>query len=182
MRKLLIIGCGRSGTMYTVKLLQELGFDIQHEVMGSDGMVSWFATFEDCCCLPKEHLPPVKHSDFIILHQVRHPVETIASIQTFTERSWQRVCMRVPEISLRDPLLVRCMKYWYHWNSIAEEKAVLTYRVESLDRLDTQRVSKRINQREHSELTWADLKSVHSALCESVREVADRYGYSDWSV
>ena len=41
--KVLVIGCGRSGTLYTATVLQLLGIDVGHELPGRNGMVSWWA-------------------------------------------------------------------------------------------------------------------------------------------
>lgn len=38
---LLITGCGRSGTHFTARLLQEIGLDVGHETLGKDGVASW---------------------------------------------------------------------------------------------------------------------------------------------
>jgi hypothetical protein len=55
-KKLLITGCGRSGTLYAAAVWQSLGLDIRHErhvppneVMGADGMVGRHKTirYED---------------------------------------------------------------------------------------------------------------------------------------
>ena len=164
MKKLLIIGCGRSGTKYAAELLQEFGIDVRHEVMGEAGMVSWFATFEDCCSLPGEHLPSISHSDYLILHQVRHPLKTIASLRTITERSWQRIALHVPEVRQTTSLLARCMHYWYVWNLAAEMKAILTFRVEDLDRRGLSKVAHDVNQREHAVLDWSVLRLEHPVL------------------
>ncbi len=175
-KRLLIIGCGRSGTMFVSQLLQQLGFDVRHEEMGEHGMSSWFATSEN---LTSKRPPLVRHSDFVVLHQVRHPLKAIASMQTIHARAWKLILDHLPEIKLSDGLLTRCMKYWFHWNLMAEEKAVLTYQVEGLDVQGVVGTSKRVNAREHSELTWEDLQRECTTLCKEVREMSVRYRYSD---
>jgi hypothetical protein len=53
-KRLLITGCGRSGTLCAPKIWQSLGLDIRHErpvqqdgVMGIDGFASWFMAADD---------------------------------------------------------------------------------------------------------------------------------------
>ena len=179
MKKLLIIGCARSGTLFTSEALQKQGLDIGHEVMGADGMVSWFATFEDCCILPKEHLPSVSHTSFFILHQVRHPLRVISSAVTLTAKSWRRICARVPEITLEESLLLRCMKYWYYWNQIAEAVASMTYRVETFNGRRAEDVATDTNHREHRELDWVSLHEQYPVLCEKIQRLSTRYGYRE---
>ena len=38
-KRLLVIGCGRSGTKWFSELLKDHGLDIGHEHMGNDGVV-----------------------------------------------------------------------------------------------------------------------------------------------
>ena len=42
MSGIVVTGCPRSGTLYTAKLLQAVGFDVRHEALGKDGIVSWY--------------------------------------------------------------------------------------------------------------------------------------------
>ena len=53
-KKLLVTGCGRSGTLYITSYFQKLGLDVRHEnpippngVMGNDGMLSWYMAVDD---------------------------------------------------------------------------------------------------------------------------------------
>src|SRR6185369_5544548 len=53
-RKLLITGCGRSGTMYASAVWRSQGLDISHEnptppngQMGKDGIASWYMAVND---------------------------------------------------------------------------------------------------------------------------------------
>jgi hypothetical protein len=46
MKKLVIIGCARSGTKYSSMLFRQLGLEIGHEEEGRDGISDWHKTIE----------------------------------------------------------------------------------------------------------------------------------------
>lgn len=128
-RKLLITGCGRSGTKYITFLLQRLDLDVGHEKLGRDGVASWYMAV-DADSVPFG--PARREVTFeYVYHQVRHPLSVIASATTFKDVSWQFICAHQP-IGLDEPLLLRCAKYWYYWNLEAEKIAQSRYRVEDL--------------------------------------------------
>jgi hypothetical protein len=62
---------------------------------------------------------------------VRHPLKVIPSLTTFTEPSWKFI-ERFIDCPASDPVVLRGVKYWYHWNREAEKFAEWTYRVENL--------------------------------------------------
>jgi hypothetical protein len=126
-KKILITGCGRSGTKYITFVLRRLGVDVRHERMGRDGVASWYMAV-DTSRVPFGQ--PRRGTTFEhIYHQVRHPLQVIASAATFKEPSWQFICAHSP-ISMREPLLLRSLKYWYYWNLEAEKIAHWRYRIE----------------------------------------------------
>ena len=141
-RKLLVIGCGRSGTRYISKLLIKCGVDVGHERTGKDGVASWYMTpgLESEAHYTGTGLPFGKMSKYadlgsdpIIIHQVRHPLKAIASQQTFLPASWKYVeSFAFTKISPKDSRLLKCMKYWYYWNLKAEQSADALFRVEEL--------------------------------------------------
>jgi len=150
--KIIIVGCGRSGTKYISKTLEEAGIHVGHEYSppDSDGLSSWYVTvsdFEKYITIPYHGSQLIgftiqKNDKFIshlpegatVLHQVRDPLNTIVSFKANCSiSSWRFVHRYLPEIYLeKDSLLLKTMKYWYYWNQIAEKKAEWTYRVESL--------------------------------------------------
>lgn len=151
-KRLLITGCGRSGTLFAAALWQRLGLDIRHErpvppngVMGADGVASWFMAADD----PE---PPSGPSacNFrfdIVLHQVRHPLKVIASMAQFILRQGKRapgyIERNAPatilspdecrQLASREQLLLKASRYWLHWNLMAETKADRLVRIEDLD-------------------------------------------------
>ena len=86
------------------------------------------------------------------------------------------------------------MKYYYYWNKLAEKKAQYTYRIENIENelqkiLDIgkfnikvdknliKKVSKDVNKREHTKLTWKDLEKEDKDLTNKIRLLAKHYGY-----
>ena len=127
--RLLITGCGRSGTKYISSLLAGLGLDVPHEDLGKDGAASW---------------PMVVDSDTapwgvgrrglrfgVTLHQVRHPLRVIPSVTTFKQKSWDFIAQYIDCPPTDSPLL-RGAKYWCLWNEKAEHLAEWTYQLEQL--------------------------------------------------
>jgi hypothetical protein len=128
-KRVLITGCGRSGTKYITFVLRRLGLDVGHERMGDDGIASW------CMAVNAESVAwgvsASRYSFEHVLHQVRHPLDAIASIATFKEPSWRFICAHAPIVA-DEPVLLRSAKYWYHWNLEAEKIAHWRYAVEQL--------------------------------------------------
>lgn len=129
-RKLLVTGCGRSGTKYTAELLQKLGMDVRHEEMGADGIATW------CMAVDSEDSPWGGGRRGIrfgaILHQVRHPLRVIPSLTTFTAPSWNYIAKYIP-CPAEEPIVLRAAKYWYYWNEEAEKVATWRYRIEAIE-------------------------------------------------
>jgi hypothetical protein len=147
MKKIAIIGCGRSGTKYASVVLQTMGLKVPHEKLGKDGASSWYITptnFETPCFVPFKGVSFFSFSKhdgrtfidypeyLVILHQVRSPLPVISSFMNVaTEPSWNFILNHVPEINGGN-MIEKCMKYWFLWNKIAETKAEWTYKVEDL--------------------------------------------------
>lgn len=128
-KKLAITGCGRSGTRYITLLLRELGLELGHETLGRDGVVSW------CLAVDAAYVPwgVARHEVVFeqVLHQVRHPLDVIPSVSTFSDRSWSFICRQVP-CDPEAPVLLRAAQYWHYWNLEVERIADWRYRVEDL--------------------------------------------------
>jgi hypothetical protein len=122
-----------------------------------------------------------------ILHQVRHPLNVISSLQAIHNRSWMFIQDHIDLNGLSE--LERRMKFWLSWNDICESVADLTYRVEDIERVSL-RISRIIgipytksdvdtttNSRKHDILTWRDLRAANHDLCHEVIGRATKYGY-----
>lgn len=190
---LLIVGCARSGTAYTAKVLNELGLQIGHEKMGRDGIIFWHLT-------PKiaRSEKYSKHNQFEhIFHQVRDPLKVISSVYVTEDRnSWSFITKYLPQIKVQDSHLVKCAKYWYYWNLEAEKIAEWTYRLEEIDdhweefEKHIGKKLKRANVKVRKDtntwqtgnyrtFTWQDLKTeLDPELFENIQKLALKYGYS----
>jgi hypothetical protein len=125
----LVTGCPRSGTRYITLVLRRLGLDVGHERIGRDGVSSW-ALAVDAERTPWG--PSWGDVQFdTVLHQVRHPLDVIDSVETLKPTSWEFVSRHVP-LAPRESFPVRGALLWCHWNRAAERRATLTYRVEAI--------------------------------------------------
>jgi len=183
-KKLLIIGCGRSGTKYTSTVLSALGADMPHEKIGKDGMVSWKEAFQ-----PKWKLG-LQYSK--IFHQVRSPLGVINSCQTIREDSWKIISNHIP-VEREDQLLIKCMKYWYYWNLLCERRAHQTFQVEQMQdmlkniakllAINPEEFEKyhdnKINTRRkaYQSHSWEDLEQYDKDLVKKCKQLALKYGY-----
>lgn len=187
---ILIIGCGRSGTKYITKVLQQCGLDVRHEKWGKDGIASFYLAGEGE--LPRWHfkgLSPKWEFD-VILHQVRDPLKVISSSFAFRQpRTFSFINENIPTEGITDPV-VWGMVYWYYWNLLAERKASFTYQVEKLEEnwdwikkqlgincpwKMVKGISKKTNTRSHPVLSWKELEG--KPLYSEIKEMAKRYGY-----
>lgn len=191
-KKLLIIGCGTSGTRYTAKLLTNMGLSISHERSGLDGKVDWHSV----------GIPNDVASADVIWHQVRRPLGVIASIHTATSSSWKFIQAVDPRIKQSGSRLLRCMKYWLYWNQLCEGVASKTFQVESianelpelmkvLDRempTDMENIIKSVSTSDHTRkigtiskgyphITWKDLVAEDADIASRIMIQTTRYGY-----
>jgi len=194
-RYILVTGCARSGTRYTAYILRDCGLDVGHEWMFPDGLTSWLMA-TDCSECPWGAAPSSNTKFQHIFHQVRDPLKVIASVYiNEPPESWEFICLHLPQIKETDTLLVKCAKYWYYWNLMAEKKAEYTFRVEDIEKAlrvmsfkmkreltpkDLSAFAKNINTRETPpDLTWGTLaESLPYSLFYDVQMMALRYGYS----
>lgn len=88
-RPLLIVACGRSGTLYVCRLFHKIGIDLGHEHVGKFGCCSMYfvPNNSDFSIVNHGQKVPIHRGeskqDFKfehIWHQVRHPLPTIDSL------------------------------------------------------------------------------------------------------
>lgn len=184
----LITGAGRSGTKYIATVLRKCGLDVGHEGLGESGIVSGFYCF-DADWYPNDRHPVPRPQFDLILHQVRHPLRVIASMQT--THSWEWACQFLP-IDESAPLLQRCCYNWLIPNETAERQAAFTYRIENLEGVwsELQRLigfdasykiaaslPNDINSRPHGNVTWNDVQKAVPEAYSTIVNAAERYGY-----
>jgi len=196
---IVITGCGSSGTGFTAKALNKAGVQAKHERAGRDAIVSWYLGAKDV------RLPSPKASGwskvptpYVLLHQTRHPLKVISTVQAFRPESWDYMGRCLPGVFTPDlSLIQRCMRYWYHWNLLVEQqRPSLRYQVERLPELwdmvcdvierpglpnTAQDLSKTTHSRAgtYKALTWRDLRRADAIFTHEVRKLGKRYGYGD---
>jgi len=163
-------------------MCQLAGLRVGHEQYDRDGACGWPQVIAE---------NRAGHISDVTLHQVRHPVDAIASMSTHVPALWAIIGQHVPMPEPPGALAGR-MLYWLAWNLSAELQASWTYRVEELRRgTPTARkfrrlvgiasglpdVSRNTNTRAHQTLTWDDLHAASPTHADAIRVTARRYGY-----
>ncbi len=193
---LLITGCGRSGTHFTSEVFKHLGLDLPHEALGRDGTASWkhivSGTF---VYIGKNREKEIDSSGFTsVIHQVRHPLKVIASMQTFSDSTWQHMAKYI-KLDPGGPPVVRAMQAWVGWNELVETKADWRFQIERIEEvfpelcrragLEPQpfptvaaesRDSRTVR---YKPLVMGDLIKADRGTAGEVETLADRYGYTD---
>ena len=196
MNKLLITGCGRSGTHYTSALLQAMDLDIPHEAVGKDGAASWkhivSGTF---VYIGKNRSVTIDGDGFDrILHQVRHPLKVIASMQTFSDSTWSYMAKAI-ELDIRANPLMKGMQAYLGWNRLIEQSANWRFRIEDIQRVFPEfcqqagiqqqpfpKLPKQVcdsRTQRYRSLRFADLLNENEALAIELEHLAAKYGYHD---
>lgn len=190
-KKVLVVGCPRSGTTYMAQLLQSYGLDVRHEEMGEDGTSSW--PMATC------HKGPwgARRSNFRFqntIHVVRDPVRVVASLPTLKKVSWKFMSNYVLICRKASPL-VQAMQACIGWNKLIEAQgASIRIKVEEADQLVPAYLQARnvippgppkaplppkdANTRKHDALTWMDIESEAPAMMVvELKALAEEYGY-----
>ena len=183
----LITAYPRSGTAYMAELLQAHGLKVGHEHFRKDGLVSWLH-------ISRGHwLYLIRQWQYdVILHQVRHPLKTIASAQTL---GWQSYKYMAPHLNGSAPrsLLEYIMQTYIAWHKLIKTKAHYFYRVEDVAEVLPQIFAlighefeavgelppSNANTRAGSfePLEWADLYEVNYWAADEIYNLAAEYGY-----
>jgi len=183
--KILVTGCGRSGTEYIHHIIKALGLHVGHEKMGKNGTVDW----HKASILKKNH-----NKYDVIFHQIRHPVKTIASMQV--TNSWKFISKFIPSISNKE-IVEKGMLYWYYWNKAVEPYSHFTYQLEQIKdpqvfgrfcellkvKADfsvfkkVESNTKNFHRRKHEDLTWENLENENKDLSDKIKILAEKYGY-----
>jgi len=192
-KRLLIVGCGRSGTMYTARLLNSFGLDIGHERIGPDGAIGWALAGSVPFRNHRGEMPDPRAYEWgTILHQVRNPLDAIASMMTHHRRVFEYM-ERELALEPLGPRLRRAARAWLAWNRHCEQLAAWTYPIEEIrpDSWHTDKLAAKVgvkvprtwldlpqtlNHREHRAITWADLGR-WPILAFGIVEAARDYGY-----
>lgn len=129
-RRVLVTGCGRSGTTYVSVLLRKCGVHVPHEHhMGRDGISSWLFAAE-ASAAPWGPAPSAFRFENVV-HLVRDPLAAIPSIATFRESAWAYIEGHIA-LDPSAPPLARSAMYWLRWNELVEGRADARLRVEDM--------------------------------------------------
>lgn len=142
-RKLLIVACARSATMFIARAFCKVGLRLGHEYVGEGGCAShWFArdaAWHSVWTDKKAHVGE-RRSDYtfeFVWHQVRDPLKVITSNTYTMTRDHRRWLAEVwpQDFAKGRSKLHYAMMYWLLWNQECEAYAQRTYRVEDIDAL-----------------------------------------------
>lgn len=149
-RDVLILACGRSGTLYTSRVFKSVKYDVGHEKIGENGSISMYlvAGKTDCTSINKGQKTLIHAGEDRanyefgqVWHQLRHPLKAIDSLaKSFTRkvRAWTGEQLGVPlpgrakelQCSIEDKLHW-AMHYWLQNNLLCEKQAAWTYSLET---------------------------------------------------
>lgn len=177
---ILITGNCRSGTGYIAKLLQAFGYDIGHEITGTDGISDY-----------KKAIPSEITKYRTVIHIVRHPIFVISSMTTIMDRSWNFIFKHIPKPGSIS-LLYKCMYVWYYWNVMINKSyhvhTIHRFKIEDMPDAITTLLPPRIpefelpkkgyNTRPHQLYTWDDLYNENTVLAMGIETLGKKYGYS----
>lgn len=176
-----VAGCPRSGTTYMATILKEAGLKVAHERNGAfengngeQGMVGWPALFK-----------PMDYEKRILL--VREPLAMISSYQSIQRLFWDsqlgkffkiqrgaggKIEFSISWYSVFADMIVQVEQVESRWPEIAEFLGCGIMPPQSLSLT-------RINSRQHTDLTWNDLKNINYRLTEMVMAIGSRFGYKN---
>lgn len=189
--------------MYT--LLRSRGLSVSHESPGKQGTVAWWWTHPPDAFMRQRRLRSVwEDPNTIVLHQIRHPLPSIASLVFFLShlppKQREKICRRFctfVELPPPENMWKFCASFWLRWNQQCEEAACWSYRVEDLilgsetyatfcdwcglSSDEFPDIPRDVNSAIHAEIYWRDLEQ-YQDLCQEIRSEAARWGYDDVGV
>lgn len=179
--KVLILACPCSGTKFTKGFLRQLGLDFGFEVIRENGGIGWMYVAEKDFTVFGKYFPKTNFEDFdFIFHQVRNPLEVVRTMAVETHPVWEYIEGIIGKCKAKDKL-EKHLWFWTKWNVLCEEKAQLTYRVESLPiivnnrHLKTNTNTKRHRMKLLPKPTWEEVRAVYPEAFN----LAQKYGYCD---
>ena len=205
-KRLLVLGSGRSGTMFTAKALTTVGINVLHEKVGPDGTVShyfvvdsdWYPMAPWQVSQGKKHVGE-RRSDFDFkhtLHITRDPRKAIPSMtKIFGSVTWQFYVDNglIPDI--RKNSMLRAMHYWLAHNRASEKQADLTFNLERyqyawpaiMEMLgENQPYPKQLKPmnktggfRSYEPMTFDQFMDIDKDLGKQIKALAKRYGYKE---
>lgn len=184
--KIVIVGCGRSGTGYAAKTFTLNGKVVGHERLKRDGISDWYLTAKPTDRYQRGLLGPTfpdvekYYKDFKIIHQVRNPILCMNSLFTHNDTTWLYISSYTKGLHANERPLIKHMKHWVTWNLMAEELAEFTYQLEKFDETFNLPIknNEKYNARKHIGYPLQTYKDADSGLFNDVEQLSKKYGYS----
>ena len=125
MRKIMVVGCGRSGTLYMSKVFAAMGLDVKHEKLGKDGISSWFHSFGNRQKMLIQN--QMKEDERIYIHLIRNPIAVINSMVRVSQLKRRRALQYFKDLCPDDTEGIYddyslAMFYWVFWNRMIEKR------------------------------------------------------------
>jgi len=182
-----ITGHGRSGTLYTVKVLRKLSLNVGHETynMKMDAVVSWWDVNKDVAFQK-------------VFLQLRNPLKVIASSEKIKGSSFRLMLDTLKPKTKFKNRIHKAMYTWLYWNKHIEDCFDIDhyYWIEDFEKqiyvilkllnleLPYFKVSnavKSVNTNTHTrgktkDLTWDLLSEIDSQLTKDIQEYSRRHG------
>jgi len=117
--KVVLIGCGRSGTTFMTDVLKKNGYKVGHECLGQDGGCGWKL-------LEKHNVDLWEGDCDNVIHIVRNPLDCIASMQTHVQSLFDTLSVNLGTINenkkIKDKVHL-ASKVWLDVNKYCYEKS-----------------------------------------------------------
>jgi hypothetical protein len=128
---ILIVGTPRSGTGYVSQMLRNSGIQVGHECLMRDGMSSWLCAVNDPHTVfgPSRDQVFQEFDDVEVYHQVRFPIQSIASFKTETKLACDYVKRHI-KVGDYYKDIKEGMRFWLLWNEISEKTSQKSYCLE----------------------------------------------------
>lgn len=193
-KKFLILGHPRSGTLYSAIAFEGIGLHVSHEideehVYSKYGIKTYYNGV--VTGMFKNAKYDLSKYD-VILHQVRNPLATISSSFHCKGRIAVETIHRFGDKIIPDNELERHMKSWLVFTDAADKVAQYTYRLESIQSefayicknllgiekpVRFRRMMQRYNHRRHYQHKWYEFEKINADLTKKIKQKAIKYGY-----
>jgi len=188
-KKIIVVGCPRSGTTYISRQYRRNGLEVHHEQLGPDGTVNWCIgpMLADKYTNSRLKAPWGGHTvtelkqrypNALIYHVVRHPQYAMSSMATISRPSWNFIQQFI-DIKESDNIIQKVMKMWHYWNLLCEEAAVNTYMLEDTSTCFSVQTPKFANSRKHKIYSIDEFAETDPHLWGKIKIQANKYGYQD---
>lgn len=193
MKSVVIVGCPYSGTRFISKILTHCyGFEIGHESLSAQGIVSWRHTH----WTREKFFEAGVSEDCVFYQQVKHPIMAISSFVVLPDVVWEWIADYAEEGGVpwrpdNPHMVIRSMGLWYWWNTMAERISDYTYSIEELPYRwrwflgnmnapyrELPLVGPAMNRHEQRPiLSWNTMYDLDPELTDNILEMSRRYGY-----